>query len=106
VHDKQILALVLHGDFAVVLGENETASGEIVDAFAESLVSLGIHTLVSAKFRNDGVRYLLCINFIFFHPLRFCGRNPSNSWNREVTITVNWTLVIFINATWYRQKIT
>ncbi len=56
VHDKQILALVLHGDFAVVLGENETAPGEIVDAVAENLVSLGIHTCVSAQFGDDGVR--------------------------------------------------
>jgi hypothetical protein len=38
VYDAEIIAVALHGDFAVVLGQKETASDRIADAVSDTLV--------------------------------------------------------------------
>ncbi|MEP7288827.1 MAG: recombinase family protein [Chloroflexota bacterium] len=45
VHDSQVLALVLYGSFAVILGENKTASTQIVNAVQNTLLSESISTI-------------------------------------------------------------
>ncbi len=54
----RVLAVVIHGDFAVVLGENQTASGQIADAVREKLDNEGVANLVVRQCGADGVRSL------------------------------------------------
>lgn len=56
VHNKQIVALVLHGDFAIVVGENEKASAEIADALHEVLYGSDVVTTVRSQIGADGFR--------------------------------------------------
>ncbi len=56
VHDGTVIALVLHGNFALVLGENEKASPEIRDALTQTLAAKGIKSAVSSWSGADGFR--------------------------------------------------
>ena len=57
VYDDEIVAIVLHGNFAVVLGENKTAPAIVAEAVSEVLTNQGIDTsLDSSKCGSDGVR--------------------------------------------------
>ncbi len=46
VDGDHILALVIHGNFAVVLGQNQTTSAEIADAVRGELVNQGVTDLL------------------------------------------------------------
>ncbi len=55
VYDEEIVAVVLHGNFAIVLGQNRTAPAMIADAVSEVLASEGITpSLDSSKCGSDG----------------------------------------------------
>jgi hypothetical protein len=57
VYDDEIIAVVLHGNFAVVLGQNQTAPALVADAVSDVLQTQGITTtLDSSKCGSDGVR--------------------------------------------------
>jgi hypothetical protein len=59
VYEEEIVAIVLHGSFAVVLGENGTAPAMLADAVSAVLKNEGITTsLDSSKCGGDGVRSL------------------------------------------------
>lgn len=55
VHETEVVALVLYGDFAVILGENEIASNLVADAISSNLVSDQLATLQSSHFGADGI---------------------------------------------------
>ncbi len=56
VYDEEIVAVVLHGNFAIVLGENRTAPAMIADAVSEVLASEGITpSLDSSKCGSERV---------------------------------------------------
>jgi hypothetical protein len=42
IHNRKVLALVIHGSFAIVLDQHETAPTGIVDAVEEALINYGI----------------------------------------------------------------
>jgi DNA invertase Pin-like site-specific DNA recombinase len=57
IHDRKVLALVLHGSFGVILGENETASTDVVNAVQGVLLSDGITLdLGTCQHGSDGDR--------------------------------------------------
>ncbi len=57
VHDRKVLALVLHGSFGVVLAENETAPTDVVNAVQGVLLSEGITlNLGTCQHGSDGDR--------------------------------------------------
>lgn len=57
VYDDEIIAVILHGNFAVVLGANTTAPAMVADAVSEVLLREGIDTsLDSSKCGSDRVR--------------------------------------------------
>jgi len=56
VYDQRIIALVLHGNFGIVLGENEIASAEVANAIYDNLNASGIATTARAHCGDDGVR--------------------------------------------------
>jgi site-specific DNA recombinase len=57
VYNDKILALVLYGDFAVVLGENKTAPSEVEDAVQSYLAEANVISLeISSRSGDDGVR--------------------------------------------------
>jgi DNA invertase Pin-like site-specific DNA recombinase len=59
VYDQSVVAVVLHGQFALVLGKNHTAPVSIADAVEQVLLAQGISTsLDSSKCGSDGVRTL------------------------------------------------
>ncbi len=43
VHAGQVLAVVLHGDFGIVLGQQEKTPAEVADAVLENLASNGVY---------------------------------------------------------------
>ena len=91
VYDQQIVALVLHGDFGIVLGENEIAPAEVTSAIYENLSASGIATEARAYCGDDGVRCLLCTRYILFRPLRFGGRSLSqNSQTNLMSVITEW----------------
>jgi hypothetical protein len=55
VHDGNVLAVVLYGDFGVVLGENETASVEIADAIEKEMATNGV-SITRSRCGSDGIR--------------------------------------------------
>jgi site-specific DNA recombinase len=55
VHDGNVLAIVLYGDFGVVLGENETASVEIADAIEKEMATNGV-SITRSRCGSDGIR--------------------------------------------------
>jgi hypothetical protein len=74
VYDQSVVAVVLHGQFALVLGKNHTAPVSIADAVAQVLVAQGISTsLDSSKCGSDGVQTLLCTRFCWFRHSRHGG---------------------------------
>jgi hypothetical protein len=58
VHDGNVLAVVLYGDFGVVLGENETASVEIADAIEKEMATNGV-SITRSRCGSDGPRPLV-----------------------------------------------
>ena len=87
VYNDKILAIVLHGDFAVVLGENKTAPSEVKSAVQSYLVEANVISVeISSQFGDDGVRYLLCIKYISFHHSRFGGKNLQQSRAQNLII--------------------
>ena len=68
----QVLALVIHGNFAVILGENQRASAEIADAVRGKLANEGVTSLLVRQCGADGVGPVLCIVFVLS---RRCGRS-------------------------------
>jgi hypothetical protein len=57
VYDDEIVAVVLHGSFAVVLGQNQTAPALLADAVSQVLNDQGISTsLDSSQYGSDGDR--------------------------------------------------
>ncbi len=56
VYDGEILAVVLNGDYAVLIGGNEKAPTEIADALGTALEGTKKDTLSSVHFGDDGVR--------------------------------------------------
>jgi hypothetical protein len=58
VHDGNVLAIVLYGDFGVVLGENETASVEIADAIEKEMATNGV-SITRSRCGSDGHRTLI-----------------------------------------------
>jgi hypothetical protein len=66
VYDQRIIALVLHGDFGIVLGENEIASVEVTDAIYEKLNALGIATTACVHYGDDGLGALS--NYVILFP--------------------------------------
>lgn len=62
------MTLVLYGDFAVILGENEIASNLVADAISSNLVSDQLATLQSSYFGADGHRTRACISPVLLIP--------------------------------------
>ena len=56
MYDDQVVALVLHGDFAIILDETKKASLDMNDALIQELHDEGIVTLVSSQSGVDGIR--------------------------------------------------
>jgi hypothetical protein len=56
VDGDRVLAVVIHGDFAIVLGENQTTSAEVADAVREKLDNENVTTMLVRQSGADGVR--------------------------------------------------
>lgn len=57
VYGGKILAVVLYGDFAIVLGENKIAPQEVEDAIQSNLYEHGVISLErNSQFGDDGIR--------------------------------------------------
>jgi DNA invertase Pin-like site-specific DNA recombinase len=63
VSGQDVLAVVLHGKFALVLDKNETAPANIADAVRSSLANEGITSSLVGQLGADGVQLLLCTKF-------------------------------------------
>jgi hypothetical protein len=60
VYDDAIVAVILHGSFGIVLGQNQTAPAGLADAVCEVLLNEGITTsLDSSSCGSDGGRSLV-----------------------------------------------
>jgi hypothetical protein len=68
VYNQRIVALVLHGDFGIVLGGNEIASATVTDAIYNNLNALGIATAERTYCGDDGVQFLLVYPGILLAP--------------------------------------
>ncbi len=56
VHGEQVVAVALHGNMAVVLGEKTTASAEMLEAVSKHLLSNEIISVDSNNCGSDGIR--------------------------------------------------
>lgn len=57
VYADRVIAVALYGDFAVVLGENETAPQKVVDAVRSSLEDMNVMSLETfSQCGSDGIR--------------------------------------------------
>ena len=56
VYDTHVVALVLHGDFAIILDEQQKASPEVGDALEKELHEQGVVNLVRSRCGVDGIR--------------------------------------------------
>ena len=55
VYGGKVLAVSLYGDFAVVLGENKKAPGEVTEAVKSSLGNAGVMSIeINSRFGSDG----------------------------------------------------
>src|SRR5258708_7113032 len=70
-NDHQIVALVLQGNFGVILDKTKTTSVEITDVVAEKLASEGI-SLAGSQSGSDGIQVLVCTQYGWF-PLSRVG---------------------------------
>lgn len=69
VHDNQIAGVVLHGDFAIVLGENATAPELDSGAAEREAISQLLATLLRSQFGSDGfltfLRHLIIATCVY-----------------------------------------
>lgn len=63
VHQGQVMGVVLHGDFGVVLGQTQKASAEIANALGEILTTSGV-SLSRSQFGSDGSLIILDHRFV------------------------------------------
>ena len=71
VYDKHIAAVVLHGDYAVILGGIETAHAQIARAAQNHLAERGIVTTsISSRSGDDGARYGSGCSWLYVIPKR------------------------------------
>lgn len=68
VYNGTLIGLVLHGDFAIVLGQNEKASLEIRDALTHALNDTGIKSIESSWNGADGDKFRARITLILIAP--------------------------------------
>lgn len=101
VYDEAIVAVVLHGNFAIVLGENRTAPAMVASAVSEVLLNEGIApSLDSSNCGSDGTwifpnhKCLPCVWYdcIITHLLRKLPVFTSKS-------SISTTVVIVVRAT-------
>lgn len=73
VYNDQIIGVVLHGDFAVVLGENTTAPEENSDAAEWETISQSLAKFLRSQCGSDGVRSNGSIKFFFSRHVESSG---------------------------------
>ncbi|MBK8028330.1 MAG: hypothetical protein IPK17_02240 [Chloroflexi bacterium] len=65
VYDDKVIAIVLHGDFALVVGENKIAPLEVRNAIQSTLQSAGT-SVINSQFGDDGVCIRPCTIYVWF----------------------------------------